>query len=303
MSKYVKIAAAQFATKVEMESRPNKNVVLRETGERLESIKGLGIDLVVLSEGVESYGQSMEDAESLDSPGDFLNLYAEFAKSADCHVAGSVKLKENGKTYNSIVYVTPEGEFAGRYHKTNLTIGEIEMGLSSGAGAVAVDTRIGRLSGAVCFDLNFEDVRKGTAALKPDIITFASMYHGGLMQELWAYHSRAFFVSALPFMGCGILDPFGRPLALTDCYTSVAVATVNLDRVMVHLDYNRAKFDEIRKKHQEDVSIDVPPNLGPALIYSNSGDVTAMDIAREFELEILDDYLERSIDANAANRN
>ncbi|MCK5843978.1 MAG: hypothetical protein KAG97_04665, partial [Victivallales bacterium] len=148
----------------------------------------------------------------------------------------------------------------------------------------------------------FEDVRNETAALKPDIITFASMYHGGLMQGLWAYQSQAFFVSALPFHGCGILDPFGIPLALTDCYTDVAVATVNLDRVMVHLDYNRDKFDGIRRKYGDEVIVDLPPNIGPALIYSTTEKRNAMDMVKEFELELFDDYMVRAIAANKGNR-
>lgn len=302
MSKLVKVAAVQFATNVTIQTRPNKSMILQETKEKLDSLKGFGLDLVVLSEGVESYGQSVDDAESFDSPGDFLNLYSEFAKSAKCHVAGSIKLVENGKRYNSIVYVTPDGAFAGRYNKTNLTIGEIEMGLSSGTGAVGIDTEIGRLSGAICFDLNFEAIRTETAALRPDIITFASMYHGGLMQGIWAYQSRAFFISALPFMGSGVFDPFGRALALTTCYENVAMATINLDRQMVHLDYNRDKFDDIRRKYGEEVIVDVPPNIGPALIYSTTENRSAMDIVREFKLELMDDYMTRSIKANDSNR-
>ena len=302
MSNFVKIAAVQFETNLKCECSPDKAVILDETSKKLESLKGFGFDLVVLSEGIEALGQSVDDAESLDAPGDYLNIYRDFAKSEDCVIAGSVKLLENGKRYNSIAYVNPDGSFAGRYHKTNLTIGEIEMGLSSGAGAVAVETSAGRLSGAVCFDLNFEDVRNETARLRPDIITFASMYHGGFMQELWAYQARAFFVSALPFNGCGILDPFGRVLALTDCYTKVAVATVNLDRAMVHLDFNRDKFDDIRREYGEEVVVDVPPNIGPALIYSQSDSRTAMDIVNKYGLELLDDYFARALEANAANR-
>jgi hypothetical protein len=128
------------------------------------------------------------------------------------------------------------------------------------------------------------------------------MYHGGLMQGLWAYQSRAFFVSAIQFMGCGILDPFGRPLALTSCYESVAIATINLDRQMVHLDYNRDKFDDIRRQYREEVIVDVPPNIGPALIYSTTENRSAMDIVKEFELELLDDYMTRSLKANENNR-
>ena len=77
---------------------------------------------------------------------------------------------------------------------------------------------------------------------------------------------------------------------------------VNLDRAMVHLDLNWPKFPEIERKYGDEVRIDIPPNLGPALIYSESDKRTAMDIVREFGLELLDDYFERSVKMNAANR-
>jgi len=204
--------------------------------------------------------------------------------------------------YNSIVYFDPDGSILGVYHKVNLTYTAIAKGERSGTKAVVIDTAIGRLGGVICFDLNFEELRRQYRALKPDILTFASAYHGGLMQQMWAYDCRAFFVSALQFMGCGVLDPFGRELKVTDCYTKVARATINLDRVMVHLDKNRTKFAEIEKTYLGEIIIDIPANVGSALIYSMTDQRTAMDVVAEFELELLDDYLAASLAANAANR-
>jgi predicted amidohydrolase len=292
-----------FKTKAQRGAADAHEIVLRETAETLESLKGYGLDLVVFCEGVEAYAQTIEQAEEVGRPGPLLRLYGEFARQQQCHVAGSVKIRENGCVYNSIAFVGRDGRVLGCYHKVNLTTyGEIPAGLKSGTGPVVVETDIGRLGGIVCFDLNFEEIRQQYRALKPDILCFASMYHGGFMQQLWAYECQGFFVAALPFMGAAILDPFGRPEAMTDCYNSVAKATVNLDRAMVHLDLNRPKFAEIERKYGDDVRIDIPANLGPALVYSESDKRTAMDIVREFGLELLDDYFERSIKMNAANR-
>lgn len=161
---------------------------------------------------------------------------------------------------------------------------------------------IGRLGDAICFDLNFEELRQQYARLQPDILTVASEFHGGLAQAMWAHTCRAFFVSALPFHGGGILDPFGRPQALTDCYSAVARTRINLDRVMVHMDYNRAKFREIERKYGAEDRIDVPPNIGSALLYSASEARSAIDIAREFGLILLDDYFIESARVNARQR-
>ncbi len=303
MAQFVKIASVLFRTRAQRCELDAHEIVLRETAETLRGLEGYGLDLVVFCEGVEAFGQTIRQAEEVDRPGAFLGLYRDFARRQRCHVAGSVKIREGGCVYNSIAFLDRDGIVRGCYHKVNLTAyGEIPAGLTSGSGPVVVETDIGRLGGIICFDLNFEEIRRQYRALRPDILCFASMYHGGLMQPLWAYECRAFLVSALPFIGGGILDPFGQPVALTDCYNSVAKATVNLDRAMVHLDLNREKFPDIERKYGERVRIDVPPNIGPALIYSQSPDRTAMDIVREFDLELLDDYFERSLAANAANR-
>ncbi|MFA6569243.1 MAG: carbon-nitrogen hydrolase family protein [Victivallales bacterium] len=303
MSKYVNIAAPLFENGPSYGREDATALVLRELREKMNRLSGTGLNLLVLSEGVESIGMKMEDAESPDKPGAFLNLYMDFARREKCHVAGSLKLKKRDRIYNSAVFIDDKGDFAGSYSKTFLTIGEIEQGLTPGNGAEIFDTKLGRLGGAICFDLNFAELRNQYISLKPDILVFPSMYHGGLMQQTWAYECRSFFVSALQFPGGGILDPFGQALALTDCYNGIARAKINLDRIMVHLDFNSGKFPEIQRKYGEEVRIDVPANIGPALIYSESDKRTATDIAEEFKLELLEDYLERSSSANSERRN
>ncbi|MCX6992488.1 MAG: carbon-nitrogen hydrolase family protein [Kiritimatiellaeota bacterium] len=302
MAKYVRVASVTCNAFPAHKPKEAKKAAIRLVSGQLQSLAGYGLDLIVFSEAVESQGQTVDTAEATAQPGPLLNAYCENAVRLKTHIAGSVKLREGKRVYNSIAFIGPDGKILGAYHKSNLTIGEIDQGLTSGQGAVVVDTPIGRLGGAVCFDLNFHWLRDQYKALKPDIICFSSAYHGGLMQKMWAYDCRAFFISALPFLGGGILDPFGRPVKLTDCYTSIARATLNLDRVMVHLDFNREKFPEIEKKYLGEVVIDIPANIAPALIYSTTNKRTAMDIVREFELELIDDYFARALKRNAANR-
>lgn len=296
MSRYVQVASVQFP----FAARPtndSRRQVLEATSAAMDRLRGLGVELALFCEAVESMGQSVDEAEALARPGPFLNLYLEFARRERCVVAGSVKLREGGQAYNSLAFLGPDGPL-GAYHKNFLIVSELESGLRPGPGAVCVDTPVGRLGGVICFDLNFARLRQEYRALRPDILCFASMYHGGLMQAMWAYECRAFFASALPFHGCGILDPFGRPVQLTDCYTSIARARINLDRVMVHLDFNREKFIEIERKYLGEVVIDTPPNVGSALLYSLTEKRTARDVAAEFKLRLLDDYFRDSIEQN-----
>jgi len=302
MSKYVKIASIQFKPELVKEPVGVQERVLADLADTLNRLKGYGLNLVATSECVGYFAQSNEQAETIASPGPLLKLYQSFAASEKCHVAGSVKLRENDKIFNSIVFIDACGRILGHYDKAFLVSAEINDGVQPGNGPVVVDTAIGRLGGSVCFDLNFTGLMNAYKPLQPDIMIFSSMYHGGLMQAQWAYQLRSFFVSSLPRFGCGILDPFGRPVKLTDCYSMVARATVNLDRAMVHLADNQVKFPDIEKKYGDEVIVDIPPDIGPALIYSTVAHRTAMDIVREFELILLDDFLAGAIAENADKR-
>ena len=268
--------------------------ILSGVEEQLLALDGYDIGLAVLSEGISAAGMAVDQAESISKPGRFLTMFMNSAHKLKTHIAAPIKLSENNKVYNSTVYISPEGEILGRYSKIYLTEYEVEEGLSRGDAPVVVDTSIGRIGGVICFDLNFPELRHEYIKLKPDILTFSSLYHGSFVQQVWAYECRSFFISALQMHGAGIIDPLGSIIKLTDCYNCVAIAEINLDRVIVHLDYNMAKFPDIIRKYKNEVKIEVPANLGAAIIYSDSDKRTANDIAEEFELILLDDYLNRN---------
>ena len=306
MSKYVKIASIEFYTKAEKGTPEANGIILKETINTLNSLKGSGVDLVAFSESVESH-QTIEQAEEVDKPGPFLQAFIQFCKSERAHIAAALKIKEEGKIYNTITFIGPEGTVLGVYKKNYLVIDEIEkIGLTPGNGPLVIDTAIGRLGGVICFDLNYEELRQKYRALKPDILVFSSTFIGDMLQNFWAYDCKSFWVAALPAsrrFGCSIINPMGRFVARGDQYTPVLMATINLDRVLVHNDNNMFKYPDIRLKYGKEVMIDTHPhNLGVSIIYSCSDKRSAEDIVKEFELELFDNYFERSIAVNEKNR-
>lgn len=72
---------------------------------------------------------------------------------------------------------------------------------------------------------------------------------------------------------------------------------------MIHNDNNMSKFPDILAKYGDEVLIDTHPhNLGVSIIYSCSAKRSAQDIIKEFELELFNDYFERSIAVNRLNK-
>ena len=81
MSKYVKIASVLFDQE-HLRNQPGaREEVLKETRRKLDDLKGYGLDLVVLSEGIEAVAQKLEDAEEIGHPGPLLKIYMDFASS------------------------------------------------------------------------------------------------------------------------------------------------------------------------------------------------------------------------------
>jgi hypothetical protein len=87
----------------------------------------------------------------------------------------------------------------------------------------------------------------------------------------------------------------GERLAHSTNYFPNITATINLDCAQAHLDGNRGKLAALKKKYGPEVSIFDPGKLGSVLIISESETVDVNAMIREFEIELLDDYLERAL--------
>ncbi|MDZ4198911.1 MAG: carbon-nitrogen hydrolase family protein [Kiritimatiellia bacterium] len=250
-----------------------------------------GMDLIVACEGMESIAQRVEEAEDLDHPGPMIELYAAAARRNRCTVVGSAKIKEAGAVYNAQVVLGPDGNVLGRYRKTYLTQSEVTAGMSPGSGAEVIETPAGRLGGVICFDLNFPELRSAYRALSPDILVFSSMYHGGHVQQSWAYETQSFFVGACKDVLSEIRDPLGRVLSSATAYSHVAFARVNLDRMIVHLDGHLDLFGDLLRRYKDGIRIDTAPDLGVALLTCESDSLTMAELARRHSILSLNDYL------------
>lgn len=225
-----------------------------------------------------------------------LDYFASVARANHCYIAFGMKREENGTRWNSSVIIDREGKVAGIYNKNFPTVNEMGQGIKVSKETPVFQCDFGRVACVVCFDLNFDELRERYAVLKPDIILFSSMYHGGLEQSKWAYSCRSFFVCSYGFLTAPseIRNPLGEVVASSTNYFNYAVATVNLDRKLVHLDFNSRKLVELKKKYGDEVTITDPGKVGAIMITSEKMGVSAGDMVKEFNMELLDEYFDRS---------
>ncbi len=225
-----------------------------------------------------------------------LALMRETAKRCRSYVAYPTLVVDDEVLRNSVVLIDRDGGIVGRYDKFRPTLSEIDEGIVGGTGPVVLECDFGRVGFVICFDLNFEELRQAYARLRPDLMVFASMFHGGLMQAGWAHACRSHWVSAIDQVNLPseIYTPTGELLAASTNYFNHIAASVNLDCALVHLDCLFDKLDAMREQYGTRLRIHDPGRLGAVLLSAESDDLSMQDVIEAYDLELLDAYLERS---------
>jgi predicted amidohydrolase len=225
------------------------------------------------------------------------DFFARIAKENHCYIVYSATREiEDGTWRNSSVLIDRKGEIAGVYNKNHVVIEETtESKILCGRDAPVFECDFGRVAFAICFDLNFDELRLKYVKAKPDLIIFSSMYHGGLMQAYWAYSCRSHFVGAVAGLPCEIRNPLGNVVASSTNYFDYVTASVNLDCRLVHLDYNWSRLQALKEKYGTKVTITDPGFLGCVLVSSDDNKISVDEMIKEFKIELLDDYMERAL--------
>ena len=313
MARYITISAiGARAPAVDPNTPPHEAVdaIVAHLQSEIEAVLPDRPDLVVLPEvcDIPANYDLCGDAvlvSLLNARGDrALAALAELARRQRCYITyPAVRRLPDGTLRNSIQLIDRQGDVACAYDKYHPTLWELDAGILPGSRAVTVDCDFGRLGFAICFDLNFDEIRSLYVQARPDVLVFSSMYHGGLMQAYWAYTCRSHFAAAISGTGSAhILSPVGAPVASSTNYFHCATARVNLDCAVAHLDFNWERLAEMRARHGPKVRIADPGFLGSVLISSETDEFGAGDLAREFGIELLDDYFARALSAQSARR-
>lgn len=304
MARYVKVSALSV-TACEAKAKPQNmdmvEYVISHLEARLSRVMCDKPDLVVLPEVCDRpAGMTVEQtkayyAQRQDS---VLAYLQRKAKENHCYIAYPAYMEQpDGTNWNCIRMIDRNGEVMGCYNKNYPTPREMDgMNVRCGQDATIFDCDFGRVGAAICFDLNFDDYRLRLKAANPDMIIFSSNFHGGILQNFFAYDTRSYLVCALGFARIpgGIISPVGDRIAESTTYYDFVTETLNLDYAVCHLDDNMMKIQMAREKYGPALKLHDPGHLGAVLLSSESDAFTMDDIIREFEIERLDEYLERT---------
>lgn len=213
--------------------------------------------------------------------GGTLEWIAELARAHSIDIVWPRFERRGDGCYNTSLYVDRRGELLGRYDKMFPTIGEMEHGITPGTQPVCVETEFGRVGFAICYDLNFVELRDAYRPLRPDVIVFSSMYRGGVKVQFWAVDLGCYLACAYPTELGRIVDRGGKIVALST-YEALALAEVNLNSVQLHMDYNWDKMDAMLERYNDTLRFDYHTQEGRYVIASTGPPID--EVCREFDL-------------------
>jgi hypothetical protein len=294
-AKYITVATIGNTPSLDRTQEPQKLVdqVIAFWQRELAHVLHDKPDLIVLPEICDLSGAGEEYLRVRKNQ--VLDYFASVAKENNCYLGfGTIRDDATGLRRNSFIILDRQGRIAGIYDKNFPTIGEMEKGIVASNEVPVFELDFGRVAVAICFDLNFDELRERYVKEKPDLILFSSMYHGGFVQSLWAYTCRSFFVGSI-YRGTPseIRNPLGDVVATSTNYTNYAVARINLDSELVHIDFNSSRYRALKEKYGPGVTISDPGKLGCVLLTSEHENVSVRQMIKEFNIELLDDYFSR----------
>jgi len=234
-----------------------------------------------------------------------LELFSNIARDNHCYITyAGIREMQDSTWRNSIQLIDRNGTVAGVYNKNHPTEQEIEEGIKCGRDAQLIECDFGKVACAICFDLNFNELRMKYVNAKPNLIIFSSMFHGGLLQNYWAYSCRSHFAGSIAnARPSSIISPVGEIIDSNTNYFDFVTATVNLDCAVVHLDNNWGKLSSMKSKYGCKVKITDPGYLGSVLISCETDECTVEDMVNEFEIELLDEYFSRMLNMHHQHEN
>jgi hypothetical protein len=232
----------------------------------------------------------------------FAGELAKLAKEFEVALVVPFLESYQGQVYNSVPIVDRSGKLVLTYRKNYPTISEMEAGITPGWEVPVAECDGIRVGAAVCFDVNFPEVAEKLEKQRARVVFWPSMFWGGSLLQQWAL--RYGFVMVASYAAeSAVIEMNGTYLVRQGQETSQvkgkrlppwAVAQVNIDRDLFHLDYNQDKFPALQDKYGPDIEIEVHQPEAFFHLASHKPGLTVEQIAKEFKLETLRDYLARS---------
>lgn len=253
-----------------------------------------GADLIALPETWT--GQGLNQPESLDGP--VIAAMADIARRHAAYIVCPLDRQDGARRVNSAVLLDRAGAIAGIYDKVYPYWSEfaLQPPVDIGSAVPVFETDFGRVGLAICFDANFPEVWQALADNDAELVVWPSAYSAGTTLQAHALMHHFAIVTATQTADCLVYDIDGSEMAYERSDDiNISRITLDLDRGIFHENFNLAKRDRLLAEHGDDVEQE--RHLGREqwfILKAKRPGVSARALAREYGLEELRDYVNRS---------
>jgi predicted amidohydrolase len=230
--------------------------------------------------------------------GPTITALAALARTHRTYIVCPLYRRDGERRWNSAVLIDRSGAIAGIYDKVFPYWGEFELTLPVEVGReVPVFTAdFGRVGMAICFDVNFPAVWQRLADQQAELVIWPSAYSAGSSLQAHALNHHFTIVTATATGDCQVYDITGERL-LDECRHSVNISRImlDLDRGIYHENFNKDARGRLLREHAQDVILEQSLSREEWFVLkARRAGVSARALAREYGLEELRDYLNRS---------
>jgi len=224
-------------------------------------------------------------------PGATTQAIGNLARRYGMYVICPIYEQADGGVYNTAVLINRQGELAGCYRKVFVFWGE-GVNLSN-EGVKAFDTDFGRISILTCFDINFPELWAEADDLGSDIVFWPSAYGGGMPLNAF---SMLYHYYIVPVGWGNIIDITGESITdFREPRENIFIATLDLDRTLIHTNFNVEKVAKLLKEHEGEVVQERYYDMESwYLLKAAKQGISVRQLCKEYQIEILREYIQRS---------
>jgi hypothetical protein len=224
---------------------------------------------------------------------------AVLAKKHKTYIAAPIDRRDGDRRLNSVVLIDRFGQVACVYDKVFPSWGEyllVHPPVDPGEKVQVYQADFGRVGIATCFDVNFPEVWRCLSDKGAELVVWPSYYSAGSSLQAHAINYHYYIVTCARTPDCIVYDITGERLLYEGTKgINISRVTVDLDRGIYHQNFNIAKRDKLLREHPEDVVQEKWMELEQWFVLkAKQPGVSARELARQYDLEELRHYIDRS---------
>jgi predicted amidohydrolase len=295
------VAAAAPAERPSRAGRPVRvtslsfhNKPIGEVAALVDAEGARGSDLIALPE---MWAGSTEKPESLD--GTATRTLCDLARKHRTYIVSPIHREADRRRLNTAVLIDRSGKVAGVYDKVYPYWGEFQgvtPPTEPGESVPVFQTDFGKVGLAICFDVNFPEVWQRLADRGAELVVWPSAYSAGSSLQAHALNHHFYIVTSTWLADCSVFDITGKEVHYQKSDgLNVSRVTLDLDRGIYHENFNIEKRDRLLKEHGAAVKQELFLQREQwFVLQATAAGVSARQLAKQYGLEELRDYLTRS---------